>query len=68
MSRYVQGENRDQLSLLPLNPDEMIGEENPVRAIEAIVESMDILSLHIPKQTKICLPSGNVWLSIRLAQ
>jgi len=45
MSRYVEGEDRNQLSLEPLCFDDMIGEENPVRAIETIVESMNIGAL-----------------------
>ena len=45
MSRYIEGENRNQPSLTPICFDDMIKEDNPVRAIEAIVESMDILSL-----------------------
>ena len=42
MRRYVEGENRNQIGLEPLCLDEMIGEENPVRAIELIVEQMEI--------------------------
>jgi len=45
MNRYVQGENRNQLSLEPLCLDDMISEENPVRAIELIVEKMGINNL-----------------------
>lgn len=42
MSRYIEGENRNQMSMEPLCLDEMIGEENAVRAIEVIVDSMRI--------------------------
>jgi len=42
MSRYKEGENRNQISMEPMCLDEMIGEENPVRAIELIVEKMGI--------------------------
>jgi transposase len=45
MNRYVKGESREQLRLEPLCFDDMIAEENHVRAIDAIVESMDILTL-----------------------
>jgi transposase len=45
MGRYVQGEDRNQTSLEPLCFDEMISEDNPVRAIEVIVESMNIAEL-----------------------
>jgi transposase len=45
MSRYIEGENRNQISMEPLCLDEMIGEENAVRAIEVIVEKMEIETL-----------------------
>jgi transposase len=45
MSRYVEGENRNQISMEAMCLDEMIGEENPVRAIEMIVEKMGIGTL-----------------------
>jgi transposase len=45
MGRYKQGENREQLRIEPLCFDEMISEDNPVRAIDAIVEMMGIPSL-----------------------
>ena len=45
MSRYVRGENRNQMSMEVLCLDEMIGEENAVRAIELIVEKMEIQTL-----------------------
>jgi transposase len=44
MGGYAEGKNREQLNIEPLCLDEMIGEENPVRAIEMIVDSMDIRS------------------------
>jgi transposase len=55
MSRYVEGENRNQINLEPLCLDEMIGEENAVRSIELIVESMKIMEMGFvysePKET-----------------
>lgn len=45
MSRYITGEDRNQLGLTPMCLDDMIAEENPVRAIEAVVESMNIRGL-----------------------
>lgn len=45
MERYKESGNRNQMSLLPMCFDDMIDEENPVRAIDAIVERMDIPSL-----------------------
>lgn len=45
MDRYKCSENRDQISMLPMCLDDMLPEEVEVRAIEAIVEKMDILSM-----------------------
>lgn len=45
MKRFVSAGNRDQTSILPMCLDDMIAEDNPVRAIDVIVEKMDILSL-----------------------
>jgi len=42
MSRKIEGENRKQISMEPIWLDEMIGEENAVRAIEEMVENMNI--------------------------
>jgi hypothetical protein len=45
MKRYASAGNRDQISVLPICLDDMISEDNAVRAIDVIVESMDIPSL-----------------------
>lgn len=45
MERYVQGENRNQFCIEPMCFDDMIAEDNPVRAIEMIVNSMGIPEL-----------------------
>ncbi len=45
MARYKENINRNQMNLLPISFDDIIDTENPVRAIDAIVESMDIPSL-----------------------
>lgn len=45
MKRYVSARNRYQVSIMPICLDDMIAEDNAVRAIDAIVESMDIPSL-----------------------
>lgn len=43
MSRYKQGIDREQISLEPLCFDALIEEDNPVRAIDAIVNRFDVL-------------------------
>ncbi len=42
MSRFVQGSDRDQVTLLPECLDDYIAEDNPVRAVDAFVEELDI--------------------------
>lgn len=45
MSRYIKGENRYQLNIMPISLDEMILENNPVRVIDALVDSLDMKAL-----------------------
>ena len=42
MKRFVVGEARDQSTLFPTLLDDFIAEDNPVRAIEAFVEGLDL--------------------------
>lgn len=45
MRRYTEGEDREQKRIEPLCFDEMIANDNQVRAIDIVVESIDIPSL-----------------------
>ena len=45
MKRYVEGEDRGQATLLPQCLDDYIGEDNPVRAVDAFVEELDLREL-----------------------
>jgi len=45
MKRFVEGEDRTQVTLLPECLDDYIAEDNPVRAIEAFVEELDLQHL-----------------------
>jgi len=55
VDRYKSIKNRNQISLLPMCLDDMIPDDSEVRAIDAIVDSMDILSMGFtysePKET-----------------
>jgi transposase len=42
MKRFVEGEDRRQGVLLPEYLDDWVSEENPVRAIEAFVDALDL--------------------------
>lgn len=45
--RYKIGQNRYQTVLLPSSIDEYVSENNPVRAIDAYVETLDLSNLNI---------------------
>ena len=55
MTRFVRGEARGQSTLFPECLDDFIAEDNPVRAIEAFVETLDLRGLGFagvdPKET-----------------
>lgn len=40
--RYIKGTDRDQISMLPMCIDDFIADENPVRVIDAFVDSLDL--------------------------
>jgi transposase len=45
MKRFIEGANRAQGAILPECLDDYISDDNPVRAIDAFVEALDLLSL-----------------------
>ena len=45
MNRFVEGEDRAQVTLLPECLDDYIAADNPVRAIDAFVEELDLKEL-----------------------
>jgi transposase len=45
MKRYVEGRHRAQVTLLPETLDEYVSEDNPVRAVDAFVEELDLVGL-----------------------
>lgn len=49
MSRFVQGSDRDQVTLLPECLDDYIAQDNPVRAVDAFVEELDVGALGFSK-------------------
>lgn len=42
MKRFVQGEARTQVSLLPECLDDFVTEDNPVRVIDVFVDELDL--------------------------
>jgi transposase len=45
MKRFIEGEDRSQSTLLPACLDDYIAEDNPVRAVDAFVEELDLKQL-----------------------
>ena len=45
MGRFVEGEDRSQSLLLPESLDDYVGEDNPVRVIEAFIDALDLSEL-----------------------
>src|SRR5512135_532252 len=45
MKRFIEGECRAQSTLLPERLDDWIAEDNPVRAVDAFVDALDLAKL-----------------------
>src|SRR6266576_2538953 len=45
MKRFIEGEDRQQVTLLPECLDDYIGEDNPVRVVDAFVEELVLYAL-----------------------
>ncbi|MBG6618572.1 IS5/IS1182 family transposase, partial [Pseudomonas aeruginosa] len=42
MKRFIQGEHRDQSSLLPESLDDYVADTNPVRVVDVFVDELDL--------------------------
>jgi transposase len=45
MKRFVEGQDRSQLILLPDCLDDYVGEDNPVRIVDVFIEELDLAAL-----------------------
>lgn len=45
MSRFIEGQDRSQVTLLPECLDDFIAEDNPVRVVDAFVAELDLARL-----------------------
>src|SRR6516162_1340524 len=45
VKRFVEGQDRAQLMLLPECLDDFVGEDNPVRVVDAFIEELDLAVL-----------------------
>ncbi|MGF6267370.1 transposase [Paraburkholderia youngii] len=57
MKRFIEGEDRKQVTLLPECLDDFVAEDNPVRIIEAFVEELDLASLERVRNFQLDLVS-----------
>ena len=44
MKRFIEGEDRSQVTLLPECLDDYVGEDNPVRVVDVFVDELDLAS------------------------
>ena len=45
MSRFIEGENREQSTLFPERIDDYISDENPIKLVDAFVDRLNLLEL-----------------------
>ena len=45
MSRFVEGQDRNQVMLIPECLDDFIAQDNPVRVVDAFVQELDLSAL-----------------------
>jgi transposase len=45
MKRFIEGDDRSQVTLLPECLDDYIAEDNPVRVVDAFIEDIDLRGL-----------------------
>src|SRR5437764_15296445 len=45
MHRFIDGEDRVQQALLPHSLEDYVGEENPVRVTEVLIDELDLAAL-----------------------
>lgn len=65
MGRFVQGEDRRQDYMLPASLDDYVSADNPVRAIEAFIDALDLTALEFVGKTPA--ETGRRLRSVRLS-
>ena len=55
MGRFIEGADRTQATLLPETIDDYVGEDNPVRVVDAFIDALDLAVLGfdgvVPEET-----------------
>ena len=45
MKRFIEGEDRSQITLFPERLEDYVGDDNPVRVVDAFVDQLDLIDL-----------------------
>ena len=45
MKRFIEGDNREQGVLFPDHLEDFVGDSNPVRAVDAFVDALDLVDM-----------------------
>jgi len=45
MKRFIEGNDREQGGLFPDHLEDFVGEDNPVRAVDAFVDALDLVGI-----------------------
>ena len=45
MKRFIEGDDRSQVSLFPESLEDYVGEDNPVRVVDVFVDQLDLFDL-----------------------
>lgn len=56
MSRFIEGQDRRQLTLLPECLEDLVAEDKPVRVVEAFARSPSLHSAHAFRSTPHVMP------------
>ena len=55
MTRFIEGEDRNQITLFPERLEDYVGEDNPVRVVDAFVDHLELgelgFSRVVPRRT-----------------
>ena len=45
MKRFIEGDDREQGVLFPDHLEDFVGDDNPVRAVDAFVDALDLIDI-----------------------
>ena len=59
---YKSGQSRDQASFLPPSLEDYVSRDNPVRAIDAYVDALDLNALGFPTSAPTAAPASRLMI------